>query len=392
VEESPIRNFSRSLTACRFVGLIILARTSSLAGQIPARLFSLSEQFRIDGTAQQLSTITFVLIERQGAVIIGQRDDFLLRYFDTKGNPTGTFGRAGEGPGEFRYLMRAGWRGDTIWAFDNALRRITLIGPARTVGKTMPAPISFRLTGVAGIATTPASGLTTAAVLPHGELLQLGVGQEADQKYLGLLARTDSSGNHARLIAIPSRQREQSCVVPASGRRFDLPYDSCFVPGFAVAPDGSRVVTFTTPANGSPDRAFRLVAILASGDTVLDRVVAVPPQPLDIARYRRVIDTAFAQMRNNSPLLEAALRAQIPTPKNYPAASAVLAAGDGTIWIRRRLQNAQRWLGFDARGNYFGEFELPLGQHPAAISRTELYLVERDADGVESLVKYHVGR
>jgi hypothetical protein len=365
--------------------------TLPLIGQSTVKPLVLTPDLRIDGSAQDLSAITFLLVGRHGEIVVGQRDDNRLQYFDSTGKGLGKFGRAGEGPGEFRYVMRGGWKGDSAWVFDGALRRVTLISPARQLARTLLVPTSLRLRINAEAAAAPVSGVTVTGMTDKGDLLTLAVGQDAERKFVGMLARTDSAGAGARVVAILNRQSEEGCAITANGRRFDLPSEYCFRMSHGVSPDGRQVVTLTVAPGKPPTASIRLVTLRIAGDTVLDKIISMPAIAIDRKLYDRIIDTAFAHFAKNSPLLEAALRSQMRTPRYFPAASGLLLGGDGTIWVRRRTLMTQLWLGFDGQGKYFGQFDLPLANKPAAINRSTVYVVEPDADGLESVIRYRIG-
>src|SRR5664279_1344328 len=91
----------------------------------------------IDAAANDLSPVTWVALAGNGTIAIGQAQDHLVRFFDAKGKSLGTFGRDGEGPGEFRRIDRAGWLADTLWVSDMSQPRFTVIGPEHKLLRTV---------------------------------------------------------------------------------------------------------------------------------------------------------------------------------------------------------------------------------------------------------------
>ncbi|HQW66021.1 MAG TPA: hypothetical protein PLJ23_03220, partial [Gemmatimonadales bacterium] len=100
---------------------------------------------RISPEQHDLTDVGFIAWARDGSIAIGQAQDQAIRYFNAQGDPIGRIGRSGEGPGEFRMMLRAGWLGDTLWVFDNMLRRVTLIAPPIRLLRSLPVPQTARL-------------------------------------------------------------------------------------------------------------------------------------------------------------------------------------------------------------------------------------------------------
>lgn len=68
--------------------------------------------------------------------IVADYSDKAIKIYDAAGMWVGTFGRAGEGPGEFVSLMSAQPIGDSILAYDFLLRRLTVFDPATGRART----------------------------------------------------------------------------------------------------------------------------------------------------------------------------------------------------------------------------------------------------------------
>ncbi|MDX1390584.1 MAG: 6-bladed beta-propeller, partial [Acidobacteriota bacterium] len=76
-------------------------------------------------------------------VLDGQSQD--LRVFDRAGNLLATWGRAGEGPGEFvRAFHVTSLPGDTVAVFDGGNARVTFFSPAGEVVRTVMTVVEFR--------------------------------------------------------------------------------------------------------------------------------------------------------------------------------------------------------------------------------------------------------
>jgi hypothetical protein len=129
--------------------------TATAAAQTPPR-YTLTPDLTIDAHGNDLSPVTWLAASPRGIIAVGQTQDHLVRFFDAAGKPLGTFGREGEGPGEFRGMDFAGWFGDTLWVHDYGLRRFTFISPLRKLVRTV---------GAAHDIVVPGDTMQTAMVL-----------------------------------------------------------------------------------------------------------------------------------------------------------------------------------------------------------------------------------
>jgi len=99
-----------------------------------------------------------------GRIVVADGGSRQLRWFAPDGAPAGTAGRQGRGPQEFAGgIQLLAWPGDTVAAYDNALRRVSIFTPEGTFVRTEEAgperpgllpldPWLFRRTAVFGAA------------------------------------------------------------------------------------------------------------------------------------------------------------------------------------------------------------------------------------------------
>lgn len=77
-----------------------------------------------------LDVVQDVALDRKGRVYVADASGDYLHVFDRSGRGLDPLGRGGDGPGEFRSLRSVDiFPGDTLMAYDLALRRITLFTP-----------------------------------------------------------------------------------------------------------------------------------------------------------------------------------------------------------------------------------------------------------------------
>src|SRR5688572_11687481 len=117
------------------IALIGLAFAAQVQGGLPSWTLNPTPTLTIedDGTPPtQFVSVVGVSRLSNGNIAIanfGGTND--IRIFDTSARHVTTFGRTGDGPGEFRRLAWIGRSGDTAWFYDSGLRRISavLLGP-----------------------------------------------------------------------------------------------------------------------------------------------------------------------------------------------------------------------------------------------------------------------
>src|SRR5688572_3263272 len=112
------------------ISLLGIAFAAQLQGGIPLWTLSPAPTLRIEdeGTpATQFVRIMGVARLSNGHIAVANRGTNDIRIFDARARHVVTFGRSGEGPGEFRRLEMIGRSGDTAWFYDSGLQRITTV-------------------------------------------------------------------------------------------------------------------------------------------------------------------------------------------------------------------------------------------------------------------------
>jgi hypothetical protein len=113
------------------LALFGLALTVQAQASIPVWTLTPAPTLTIqdDGTpATQFESIMGVVRLSNGGIAIANRGGTNdIRIFDARGRSIASFGRTGEGPGEFRRIDWMGQAGDTAWIYDSGLQRISAI-------------------------------------------------------------------------------------------------------------------------------------------------------------------------------------------------------------------------------------------------------------------------
>lgn len=112
------------------IALLALAFGAQVQAGIPAWTLSPTPTVTIedDGTpAKEFVRIVGVARLSGGRIAVANRGTNDIRIFDARGRHLTTFGRTGEGPGEFRRIEFVSRSGDTTWFYDSGLRRTTAV-------------------------------------------------------------------------------------------------------------------------------------------------------------------------------------------------------------------------------------------------------------------------
>jgi hypothetical protein len=351
----------------------------------------LARDLRIDGYAADLSRVSGIAVAPDGTILVGQPEDGTILSYAPDGRRLGRFGRPGAGPGEFRRLTTLGWVGDTLWAVDMDLLRLTLIFPARQLLRTIRLPTSIipprPATGPVPKLESPWLGVP----LPGGDLLvqaDIRGGKQPPpydaelQDKDGVYARVSADGAYRHLLLAYSVFGEQCKWGPT------LFIPQCPRPQRDFADDRSTVVTAETSVTGTKDNSYCVTLMRINGDTVFSRRYPFAGVPIT----KRVVDSIRARLLSQATSTEkrSAIRT-VPFPPVYPPIKNVRVGRDGTTWIGLRETAAGRpWIVLDSVGTPIGELVLPHGVVLWVADRKTIWAVEWDADDMNSIVRYQI--
>jgi hypothetical protein len=388
----------RGLCAAAFSIAIL---TDSAGAQMVPQL-RISEEMRINGETESLSSFRTIAVGRDGRIVVPQNDDGQVRFFDAKGRMLGTFGRRGRGPGEFSSYFDGtmGWHGDTLWIFDFNQRRITLISPdlrlVRTLSTVEQAATAAAASG--DVKRVPMTNLHVEKIYVNGTMLaQWGFGPQDSESY----ASTDR--HYVVINQTGDVLRNVVAVAPSGGRVFarigdavhssDVPFAT---KGYtAVSPDGNQIVLVSPAAISGRRGTYRVTVVRATGDTVFNRTHSYDGIPIP----RAMIDSAMNQMLQRgrggaggrNPGEELAAKARPLLPQMFAPVRGVHFGEDDTVWLAVHDTGPnQRYRGLDASGAVIGDVVLPHRSVLAAASRTRFWALEFDDDGVPSVVVFRV--
>jgi len=382
--------FTATMRLATLGGFIVLTGPA-LAQHAPER-WMLEEELRIgaiDGP-QALSEVGAVLPSRSGDVVyVAQPQEHLIRVFDSSdGRLLRTIGRRGAGPGEFQRLSTLGLHGDSIYGTDMSLHRLSLFDPdgihLRTE-RTMSDPLPETGRPARPVALTAAGdviGESSVSLVAAARGLVLS----------SPLVVMDRSGTVIRTLGATSQGPHRSGVAmgPSRGVVFIQPLSNRSLR--RVVPDGSAVIFIDQPEEAGGGAPFRVVKVLAVGDTAYDRRYRYAATPVT-TQMADSIYRSFAELMGYEQNPRGAMRAareHVRIPESVPPISGAVAGLDGTVWLRREGMGSHEavWLVLDEWGRHRASVRAPADLTIEAVDGSTVWGVVRDELDVPYVVRY----
>ena len=384
---------------CRIIVAICVPLTAAAQANVvtPAPVLTATREIKIDGPTEDLVRISWVRVAPDGRIAFSQFDDRLVRLYDATGKLIGKFGRAGDGPGEFRNPGRAGWFGDSLWVYDVIATRLTIIPPSLGAPRIAELGIRAFMRG-----TNPTLPLITGGriegITRTGEILFSGL-FIADSIVRTLPAFADNL--ERAFVRAPSSAAYQNFLGGMPARpdtRIRLGEESAQHPfptrsSSAGMHDASRFVMVVPQVEGSDAGTFLVTSIGLRGDTIFSRRYPFRLDRIPAAEAQKSIDATVASLRRLGNPNAESFRARAKVPPAYTPFGNVVMGRDGSTWIPERPTPPTRpWLVLDPRGNVFGR--VLLGErvtvHEADLNN--IWTVELDADDLPSVVRFRIAR
>lgn len=342
---------------------------------------------------EELHHVADAAIADDGSVVIADGGSGEIRIFDDSGDHVRSFGRAGDGPGEFRAVRALRLDGDTLLVYDARPGRITRFDLAgRPLGVTTlevpegrrpPSRVAWLPDGgvVGAVAwAEPTGGSRT---VPDGELRRDPVA----------LLRFDEDGRLAdTLLVHPGSEVFHVSSAEEGGvfRTFETtpPFGrvSVWAGGAAAADAAAGVDGVDGVWLGTGEEyelryhdshgAVRRIVRHPGGEVPLDPVRidsarASALEGVDSPRFRRMVDLLYRRDHQPSVL---------------PPYSAMVTDVEGNVWVREYRPpegRAVRWDVFRPDGTLLGGVELPARFRPLRIGRDRMLGVATDELDVE---------
>jgi hypothetical protein len=340
------------------------------------------------------SRIAYVDVDRDGNVFVGEGLDTEIRVYSPEGELLRRIGRQGEGPGEFQRLPRFGIHGDTVWAYDLGLRRITLfdrtgtlLATAQAQGVQVPLPSGYGWVmpwAVRPDGTFSSDLLLLSYYRPDEDHPQVEhstnipvprVRFALDGTVLDTLG-WDPSPN-PRMYSPPTPEREARYQrIEIGGRNFSVPDPPLTGPQWYTLHDGRLILDMEVAT--APERGvFTLTRRNLDGDTVFRREYHYVPvtysaEDLDSIASRAARGAPgggvpYMPGRETVPHDVQVVRNRLREAMQFPAFQLPIDDGwvdhDERLWLARALPEGDppRFIVIGANGSLLGEVELPVG-------------------------------
>ncbi len=388
-----------SLTSRPTLLLVVLALLAGArAPHVSAQsVIQAREDLRIDAEANDLLPIWWLFVSPKGVMVASQQQDRNFRFFAPDGRPLGTFGRNGEGPGEFRRIegTRAGWVGDTLWLTEASQPRLTFVGPDLKLVRMEKLPIA--LLGPRGEAITeaPITQPFLFGLAPDRSLLTMSFWREGAT----LPAWLNVPAGHSRFFLRESREGRlmqylgaipndvTTCESGDRNGRVVVPW--CPRAAITEPLDRNRFALVTAGPGTATEGRYRVVVVDATkGDSLLNREYRYRP----VAIPSRAIDSARAVLMSAKgvppQLLQMYGKATFPT--HYPPFRSALMGRDGTIAIELFgvVGGRRQWRFLDSRGSDLGIVAFPASVRLYAIERGRAWGTDGEPGDQDSIVRY----
>ena len=273
-----------------------------------------------------------------------------------------TIGRQGGGPGEFERVGGLGWLGDTLWASDARVPRVTFFSD------------TGRLLRVA-TATPQVDWIPR----PDGRLVGFGwtaLGGPTLPPYL-VFAQLPGALRRDTLKVFPSPPVEHY-KLPPQGALNAQPFS--FRTSASPSRSGSRF------CSARPDgEATRVECIDDRGSSVLNVSMRLDARPLTDAVYDSMI-ALFARGRGRT---EQVMRDLIKRPRNLPAVMSMMIDPSETIWLQRSHSSEPMayWTRLRPDGSVRDNLAFPRRYRILSPQENGFWAAQADNDGLETLYR-----
>jgi len=375
------------------VALCVLTLPLGASAQAPKTL-TITRDLLVPPEEADLASVQHMAVSPRGQIVVRQRKQKLLKAFGPNGGVS-TIGRGGGGPGEFQNPTRIGFVGDSLWALDPSLSRVSIFGPDLKYVRGFPEPLSLGM----GRDDLPLA-YSTQALLPGGDLRAVasfrptsprpawavGVDPGSD-----IIVRISPSGEFKkRLLSRPL----DKCIVEYRYAKGSGTTGIPFCPS-PLATDwdgGTGVASVDVEVSEGKAARYRVTVVDDQGVTRFSRSIGYVPVPATKGAADSLAAIRAMIIKDSPPDAVAAMPKPKPYP-NFPPIRRVILGRDYSVWLEERILGpGHRWLVLDPKGVTVGVVTVPNEITLRAAELGTVWGTITDADDVQGVVRYRVGR
>jgi hypothetical protein len=333
------------------------------------RLHEVARVGAIDRGDYALPDVAALAVSSSGVIYVASRMDSSIRLFDESGSYITTLGGRGRGPGEFDWLYQIGVRGDTLWAADMQLRRLTFFD----ISTGDVVRVDERVGHLAYV--EPHRIPMLRAIAPNGAhvLFPAVLSRWAQRDTVVPLIVFDAERATAVTLGHVTVPHPSITIAEGSRRTYIAqPFDDRTL--YGVSPAGDKVVFVDRSESELPPSRYRVASVNISGDTAWSRTYRVTPTEISEA----AIDAARKRVRGAAGPAERQAMAGLHIPDHHPPVTAVVVADDGAIWLRGQDTRADSvtWTILSEEGAEAGRVKSSSRWQPRVIRGRRVYGVE----------------
>lgn len=344
--------------------------------------------WRVAPETADLSASGPAVLLPSGDLALAQPSDLRVVLFDPRTPRQTSFGRSGEGPGEFRQVRSLGAVGPAIWVGDMMSRRITVYSESRDLlwTTTLPAAVTDSI----GPALSDPILIPRAVYRDGTVLSETNINPGAQQPAWAkgktpddvVLLRADTVGRFRNIVAWLPTDRCQTSV-PFRNTSAMLPIPFCARPLYAVSGDGSRIVV----VRPDPTRPGALSGELLDERGVFLGKFSIARDGIRVTSAEVDSVRAVYAKRIRLPDLLAAFN-KIPSAEFLPPFTRILVSSDGATWAEVPSRAAgHHWLVIDKGGTVSKEITVDQQFEILTIGNGQIWAAEVNQDGLLGIAR-----
>ncbi len=408
-QPSTLRPTRRAISL-GMVGVVMLAigctgsetdRSTSI-DELPQLVFE--EELRlgsVDDPVVGFTSIGDVWVSPAGELWLAERRAREIRVYDHEGALLRTYGRQGDGPGEFQSVGDFGLVGDTLWVSDGSLSRTTLFSLDGDVLETVTARVEIPVTDdFMGRPVTV--NLFAHALRPDGligstfvRMVRPNLPDSVVQVPQVVFNRQGEVVDTVEMVETTVSRRAE-VIEYENGSSMIYHEPPAFDSGTsALELDNGAFALHWSALDGLGQGRILASLVAPTGDTTFLQRIQYDPRPvtgeyLDSLARRR---TRSGLSRRDSLKLFDAARTALQRPDHHRPLGFPIAIGEGSLWTQLDPDDpaTNQWLVFLEKERAIGTVALPVGAFPMWGDGTFVWVRENDEFDVPWLVRYRIG-